>query len=162
MPRGGTPVSSPEIAPEVLGASTTRPPLRRPTARALWLTGLAGVVVVTGFSVLAATSGQLPHPAVGVLVVGWITVPYLVSGLIAWWRRPVSRLGPLMLAAGFVTPLSLLPFAEQRDLGLGRGAVRGPSGRDVPARLPGLPDRSAARERPNGSRSCRATSRPCC
>ena len=38
-------------------------------------------------------------------MVGWVTVPYLVSGLIAWWRRPVSRLGPLMLAAGFVTPL---------------------------------------------------------
>ena len=67
---------------------------------------------MTGFSALAATSGRLPHPAVGVLIVGWITVPYMVSGLIAWWRRPMSRLGPLMLTAGFVTPLSLLPFAR--------------------------------------------------
>jgi hypothetical protein len=107
-------VSSSETAPEAVG--NTRPPPGRPTVQALWLTGLAGVVMVTWFSVLAATSGRLPHPAVGVLVVGWITVPYLVSGLIAWWRRPVSRLGPLMLAAGFVTPLSLLPFADNAIL----------------------------------------------
>jgi len=112
MPRGGTPLSGSETAPEVLGTSTTESPARRPTVRALWLIGLAGVALVTWFSVLAGTSGRLPHPAVGVLVVGWVTVPYLVSGLIAWWRRPVSRLGPLMLAAGFVTPLSLLPFAK--------------------------------------------------
>ena len=105
-------MSSPELAPEAFGTSATRPPPSRPTVRALWLTGLAGFVVVTGFSALAATSGRLVHPAVGVLVVSWVTVPYLVSGLIAWWRRPVSRLGPLMLAAGFVTPLSLLPFAS--------------------------------------------------
>jgi signal transduction histidine kinase len=107
-------VFSPEAAPEVLGTSITEPPPPRPTVRTLWLTGLAGVAVVTLFSVLAATSGRLPHPAIGVLVVSWITVPYLVSGLIAWWRRPVSRLGPLMLAAGFVTPLSLLPFADNQ------------------------------------------------
>jgi signal transduction histidine kinase len=109
-------VSSSEAAPEVLGASITGPPPRRPTVRALWLTSLAGLVVVTWFSVLAATSGRLPHPAVGVLIVAWVTVPYLVSGLIAWWRRPVSRLGPLMLAAGFATPLSLLPFADNKIL----------------------------------------------
>ena len=108
-------MARPEIAPEVLGGSAIRP-TSRPTARTLWLTGLAGAAVVTGFSVLAATSGQLPHPAAGVLVVSWITVPYLVSGLIAWWRRPVSRLGPLMLAAGFVTPLTLLPFASNAIL----------------------------------------------
>jgi signal transduction histidine kinase len=104
-------VSDPESAYAVLG--TARRPPQRPRPRALCLIGLAGVVVVVGFSAAAATSERLPHPLIGVLVVTWISVPYLVSGLIAWWRQPVSRLGPLMLAAGFVTPLSLLPFARE-------------------------------------------------
>ena len=68
-------MSGAETAPEVLDPSTTRPPFRRPTVLALWLTGLAGVVVVSSFSALAATSGRLVHPAVGVVVVAWVTVP---------------------------------------------------------------------------------------
>ena len=106
-------MSGPEIAPEVLGTSNTRArtlSADRPGALAHRARGRRGGHRVQRSGRRRADSW--PHPAVGVLVVGWITVPYLVSGLIAWWRRPVSRLGPLMLAAGFVTPLSLLPFAD--------------------------------------------------
>ena len=33
----------------------------------------------------------------------WISLPYILGGLIAWWRRPDSNFGPLMLVAGWVT-----------------------------------------------------------
>ena len=47
-----------------------------------------------------------------VLLLEWISIPYIVAGLIAWWRRPDSRLGVLMIAAGFATALSALAFAQ--------------------------------------------------
>jgi signal transduction histidine kinase len=42
----------------------------------------------------------------------WMSVPYVVAGLVAWWRRPDSRLGPLMIVGGLVTGLSGLQFAD--------------------------------------------------
>lgn len=42
----------------------------------------------------------------------WITLPYILGGLIAWWRRPDSRFGPLMVVAGFATFLSTLAWAN--------------------------------------------------
>lgn len=44
-------------------------------------------------------------------LIGWITVPYILSGVVAWWRRPDSRFGPLMIAAGFATFVSTLTLA---------------------------------------------------
>jgi hypothetical protein len=31
----------------------------------------------------------------------WVTLSYVFGGLFAWRRRPDSRFGPLMIAAGF-------------------------------------------------------------
>jgi signal transduction histidine kinase len=42
----------------------------------------------------------------------WISVPYVLVGLIAWRRRPDSRLGALMITAGFAMGLSTLQFAD--------------------------------------------------
>jgi signal transduction histidine kinase len=42
----------------------------------------------------------------------WITLPYIAAGLIAWWRRPDSRLGPLMVAGGFAIGISSLQLAD--------------------------------------------------
>jgi len=42
-------------------------------------------------------------PGVQATLVGWIVLGYVVSGAIAWWRRPDSRFGPLMVAAGLGT-----------------------------------------------------------
>jgi hypothetical protein len=44
--------------------------------------------------------------------VSWIVVAYIGCGLIAWSRRPESRFGPLMVAAGFVPALSRLAEAN--------------------------------------------------
>jgi signal transduction histidine kinase len=52
-------------------------------------------------------AGRMPHAA----LVGWITLTYVLCGLVAWVRRPDSRLGPLMIAAGFAPLLSTLSSA---------------------------------------------------
>jgi signal transduction histidine kinase len=52
----------------------------------------------------------------------WISVPYIAAGLVAWSRRPESRLGPLMITGGFASGLSALQFAE-RDLPYTIGAM---------------------------------------
>jgi signal transduction histidine kinase len=46
----------------------------------------------------------------------WITLPYVAAGLIAWWRRPDSRLGPLMIAGGFAIGISALQLANDLTL----------------------------------------------
>jgi signal transduction histidine kinase len=46
----------------------------------------------------------------------WITLPFIAAGLIAWWRRPVSRLGWLMVAGGFAIGLSALQLADDLTL----------------------------------------------
>jgi signal transduction histidine kinase len=49
---------------------------------------------------------------VHIALLHWISVPYVLVGLIAWWRRPNSRLGGLMITAGFAMGLSTLQFAD--------------------------------------------------
>jgi signal transduction histidine kinase len=74
-----------------------------------WLLGgfaAIGAAAVAASITLAALSDTLVRPALQVVLVNWITVPYLVSGLIAWWRRPASRLGPLMIAVAVVMALT--------------------------------------------------------
>ena len=44
------------------------------------------------------------------LLAKWLTVSYILCGLYAWWRRPESRFGPLMVGAGFVNFLSTLSW----------------------------------------------------
>jgi signal transduction histidine kinase len=53
---------------------------------------------------------------VHVALLHWISVPYVLVGLTAWWRRPESRLGPLMTAAGLAMGVSTLQFATSDPL----------------------------------------------
>jgi signal transduction histidine kinase len=53
---------------------------------------------------------SLGEPLVVALLAKWLTVSYILCGLYAWWRRPESRFGPLMVAAGFVNFLSTLSW----------------------------------------------------
>src|SRR5262245_59112784 len=50
-----------------------------------------------------ALNSERPEPGLQGALSVWISLPYIVGGLIAWWRRPDSRFGPLMLVAGWVT-----------------------------------------------------------
>ena len=42
----------------------------------------------------------------------WVILPYIFGGLIAWWHRPESRFGPLMIVAGFGTFLAFLGWSN--------------------------------------------------
>ncbi|MGH3115024.1 MAG: histidine kinase, partial [Gaiellaceae bacterium] len=41
-----------------------------------------------------------------------ITVSYVLCGLLAWWHRPASRFGPLMVVAGYVNYLATLMWTN--------------------------------------------------
>jgi signal transduction histidine kinase len=79
---------------------------------------LIGLVVLGGVAAasvsigLAATSDHLAMPALHAALFNWITLSYVCCGLVAWRRRPDSRLGPLMIAAGFGASLSNLAWAN--------------------------------------------------
>src|SRR2546423_3594980 len=72
---------------------------RRPQ---LWLVGaiaVAGCAAPARSVALALTSNDVDPVQAGLL--DWITVPFILAGLIAWWRPPESRLGLLMIPGGF-------------------------------------------------------------
>jgi signal transduction histidine kinase len=78
----------------------------------LWAIALAGIAAVTVSTVVALSSDHVITPGVQALMNGWIIFGYVFAGLIAWWRRPASRFGLLMIAAGFVMFLSSLSSAN--------------------------------------------------
>src|SRR5205085_11578814 len=57
-------------------------------------------------------SNGLPEPELQAALVAWITLPCILAGVIAWARRPDSRFGPLMVAAGFAMFLSSLQWSS--------------------------------------------------
>lgn len=79
----------------------------------LWAVAVAGVGVLTGVLILALASSRLEPPVLRIFLISWIVVPYVLSGLVAWWRRPTSRLGPLMLLTGFAMMLTPLQWSSQ-------------------------------------------------
>jgi signal transduction histidine kinase len=70
-----------------------------------------GAVAAPVYTAELAISGN-DISGVHVALLHWISVPYVLVGLIAWWRRPDSRLGILMVAAGFAMGLSTLQFVD--------------------------------------------------
>src|SRR5215210_1416762 len=70
-----------------------------------------------GFSVVSAlTSDHVREPEVQAALIVWVILAYVLAGVIAWWRRPDSRLGPLMIAAGFGTFISMLGWSNSDGL----------------------------------------------
>jgi signal transduction histidine kinase len=86
-------------------------PARGPGPWALWATVGAGFGTLVVSVALAMAGDELVRPGLQALLFNWITVPYLISGTLAWWRRPASRLGPLMIATGFVMALTALQWS---------------------------------------------------
>jgi signal transduction histidine kinase len=84
-----------------------------PRPALLWALGVAAVASCVVTAGLASVNDELYQPALRVLLVWWITLPYIFAGIVAWRRRPESFFGPLMILAGFVTQLSILQWTSQ-------------------------------------------------
>jgi signal transduction histidine kinase len=74
----------------------------------LWGIGFAGFLATAVSIALTLRSDHVSEPAVRAALNAWVILPYVLAGLIAWWRRPDSRFGGLMVAAGFAMFLSSL------------------------------------------------------
>ena len=83
-----------------------------PKPALLWILGLAAVAFCVLTAVLAAVNAELYQPALRVVLVWWITLPYIFAGMVAWRRRPDSAFGPLMILAGFITQMSMLQWTS--------------------------------------------------
>jgi signal transduction histidine kinase len=85
--------------------------LRRPYL--FWSFAVGGAAVAAYSFALRSGSDA---DRVKVALLEWISVPYLVAGLIAWWRRPGSRIGALMVVSGIAISLSGLSSASTEPL----------------------------------------------
>jgi signal transduction histidine kinase len=73
---------------------------------------LAGLAASAGTVLLASENDEIYQRSLRLVLINWATLPFIFAGLVAWRRRPDTRFGPLMIAAGFATPLSALQWAE--------------------------------------------------
>ncbi|MGZ8769004.1 histidine kinase, partial [Aeromicrobium sp.] len=64
---------------------------------ALVLAGLSTAAVAVG----VVYQDDLPAHGLRAATWAWIILSYVFAGAVAWWRKPESRFGPLMVAAGF-------------------------------------------------------------
>ena len=89
-------------------------PAHGPNSLALVLLGLAAAATSFTLALLSEdVSGTLGEPLLIAALTAWITISYLVCGLVAWWRRPANRFGPLLIVAGFVNVLSTLSWSSR-------------------------------------------------
>jgi signal transduction histidine kinase len=72
---------------------------------------LAGVAAAATTVALGLANDELDHVWIRAFLNDWITLNFILAGLVAWWRRPDSRFGLLMVAAGFVNFLATLDWA---------------------------------------------------
>ena len=110
------------------------------SARILTLIGTAGVAAASASVVLALASDHVTEPGLQSALIDWITLPYILGGLVAWWRRPESRFGPLMVAAGFVDVPGDARVGDHAVPFTRRAGARHAAGGALPARVPRLPD----------------------
>ena len=85
---------------------------RRPSRLVVATIALAAVGAAVSTFALALTSDHVREPGLQASLMVWITFPSVIGGLVAWWRRPDSRFGPLMITAGFLLSLSNLQWTD--------------------------------------------------
>ena len=78
----------------------------------LWAIALAGLSAAGCSVLLALTSDHLREPGVHAALQVWGMLGFILAGVVAWWRRPESRFGLLMVLAGAVWFLSSLSLAN--------------------------------------------------
>jgi signal transduction histidine kinase len=85
---------------------------RAPRRLVLWSIAVAGCAAAGLLVWLALVSDHVAEPGLQAALTDWITLPYILAGVVAWSRRPDSRFGPLMIACGFAMFLSSLGWAN--------------------------------------------------
>jgi signal transduction histidine kinase len=105
------------MAASALRSDAARGATGKPKAATVWIVALAGCVAAAASLGLALSSDavgrDVGEPLVLAILSAWITVSYVLCGLIAWSRRPASRFGPLMIAAGFASFLTDLSWSTR-------------------------------------------------
>jgi signal transduction histidine kinase len=92
--------------------ASVAPPRSAPPLWAVAGIGAAALAAAVGSVILAFRSDNVSQPLLHASLFVWISLSYVLCGLVAWWRRPGSRLGPLMVAAGFATSVSNLAWSN--------------------------------------------------
>ena len=64
-----------------------------PKPALLWSLGVAAVAACAAVAVLGALNEELYQPALRVLLVSWVSLPFIFAGIVAWRRRPDSSSG---------------------------------------------------------------------
>jgi signal transduction histidine kinase len=82
----------------------------------LSLLAAAGALVSALLIVLALNGQDVDGPVLTAVLVCWLTIPYIAAGLVAWKRRPESRLGRLMVIVGFLTAINFLVWSANPAL----------------------------------------------
>jgi signal transduction histidine kinase len=100
------------LATPVPAQGSQKPGVLPPRPLVLWALSLAGVAAAGCTFALAFASDHVAEPGLQATLFVWITLPYILGGVIARWRRPDNRFGPLMIVAGFVMFLSSLQWAS--------------------------------------------------
>jgi hypothetical protein len=54
----------------------------------LWALAAAGCAAAAVSVALAYTSDHLEEPGIRAALLVWIVLPYVLAGVVAWWRRP--------------------------------------------------------------------------
>jgi signal transduction histidine kinase len=96
----------------VVPARADESPRRPPSHRTVLLISAAGAIAGACLIALAYTNPEVARPTLSAALACWVTIPYVVAGLFAWRRRPESRLGVLMVTAGFATFISFLNWSS--------------------------------------------------
>jgi signal transduction histidine kinase len=83
-----------------------------PSPRTVVVLATAGVLAGAAMVTLAYAGDATTQTELRALLACWVTLPYIAAGLVAWRRRPESRLGVLMVVAGFATSANFLVWAN--------------------------------------------------
>jgi signal transduction histidine kinase len=85
---------------------------RVPGPALLWCIAFVGCAAAAASFALAMSSEHVAEPGLQASLWVWMALPYVIAGAIAWWRRPDSRFGRLMVGAGFVTFAGALSWSN--------------------------------------------------
>jgi signal transduction histidine kinase len=83
-------------------------PARSSHGPALILIGLLGAVSTAAAAWIVWDSPTIRSPEATAVVKALLVAGYVGVGVYTWWRRPLSRLGPLVATAGFLYALTAL------------------------------------------------------